>query len=159
MESVRLARPDDLDDLVHLAGAAVAELGTARGGAVWAIREARPLPWGPSLLDAIGDPEQLVLVALIDDVVLGYSVARYEELRDRSVITVVDDIYVDREARGVGLGELLMDEITRWAQLRNCTGIDGFVLPGNRQAKNFFEANGLVARAILVHRNLLSGGH
>lgn len=154
MESVRLARPEDIEALSDLACAAVRELGGARGGAVWAIREARPSPWGPSLLEAIGDPDQLVLVALIDDVILGYAVARYEELRDRSVLTVVDDIYVDAEARGVGLGEALMEEITKWAELRGCKGIDAFVLPGNRAAKNFFEASGLVARAILVHRPL-----
>lgn len=154
MESVRLARPEDLDELTLLTTAAVAELGAERGGAIWVVREARPIPSGPSLLEAIADPEQLVLVAMIDEVILGYAVARYEELRDRSVIAVVDDIYVDSAARGVGLGEALMNSMVEWAELRGCTGIDAFVLPGNRAAKNFFEESGLVARAIIVHRPL-----
>lgn len=153
-ESVRLARPDDLAELTRLTAAAVAELGPARGGSVWTVREARPAPWEPSLLEAIGDPNQLVLVALIDDVVFGFAVAHYEDLRDRSVLTVIDDIYVEPDARCVGLGEFLMKEITRWAELRGCSGIDAFVLPGNREAKNFFESAGLVARAIVVHRSL-----
>jgi hypothetical protein len=33
-------------------------------------------------------------------------------------------------------------------------GIDAVALPGMRETKNFFEAAGLVARAIVVHKAL-----
>ena len=33
--------------------------------------------------------------------------------------------------------------------------IDSFVLPGHREAKNFFKRFGLTARAIRVHKSLL----
>lgn len=40
------------------------------------------------------------------------------------------------------------------ATAAGCLGIDALALPGNRETKNFFEASGLTARAIVVHRSL-----
>lgn len=157
MEAVRKARHGDVTAIGNLVSKAVAELGPERGGAVWAAREARPHPPEPSLAAAMDDPDQLVLVALYEDVMFGYATAHIEHLRDGSSLCVIEEIYVEREARGVGLGEALIDQVIAWAWERGCSGIDAFVLPGNRAAKNFFESSGLVARAILVHRRLDAG--
>lgn len=157
MEAVRRARHDDVDTLAILVSKAVEELGPERGGAVWAAREARPHPPEPSLAVAIDDPDQLVLIAMYEGVAFGYATAHVEHLRDSTSLCVVEEIYVEQEARGVGLGEALMNEVIAWAWEHDCAGIDAFVLPGNRAAKNFFESSGLVARAILVHRSLDAG--
>lgn len=154
MESVRRAEPGDITQLAELAEAAFEEAGRGRGGAIWAVREARAAPMRDALSDIVDDPGWLVLVGMIDEVVLGYSVARLEQLRDASLLAVVEDLFVDPGARGVGLGEALMDEVVRWAREAGCRGIDALVLPGDRASKNFFETFGLVARAILVHRSL-----
>ena len=53
---------------------------------------------------------------------------------------------MEPEAREVGVGELLLDTVLRWAEARGCFGIDSIVLPGNRETKNFFETAGMVAR-------------
>jgi GNAT superfamily N-acetyltransferase len=153
-ESARVAVIDDVDAVAGLARQAVAELTPLRGGSVWARREARAEPFEEALVAALDDPRHLVLAGTIDGVVVGYAVSRLEQLRDERPIAVVDDLYVDPEARGVGLGEALMNEIVAWARAHHCTGIDGFTLPGNRATKNFFETFGLTARAILVHRSL-----
>ena len=74
--------------------------------------------------------------------------------RDGGVLGVLDDIYVEPEAREVGVGEALMDAVEAWCRGRGCIGIDSLALPGNRETKNFFETLRSVARAIVVHRSL-----
>ncbi|MGI9120835.1 MAG: GNAT family N-acetyltransferase [Acidimicrobiales bacterium] len=137
-----------------MAAHAVAEQVQARGGAVWAQRETRPLPALASLAQALQDPSQLVLAGTIDDVVLGYAVARLETLRDGQLLGVVSDLFVEPEARSVGVGEMLIDLVLDWCGQHRCRGVDALVLPGNRDTKNFFETFGFTARAIVVHRPL-----
>jgi GNAT superfamily N-acetyltransferase len=100
------------------------------------------------------DPDALVLVGTFDGVVVGYGLVQRETLRDGTAIAVIDGLYVEPDARGVGVGEALMEEVLAWSVAAGCRGIDGFALPGDRETKNFFERFGLTARAILVHRSL-----
>lgn len=157
-EQVRHATTADLARLVELAEAARAELAPTRGGAIWLRREARPDPLESSIAEALAADDHLVLAGELDGVVVGYAIARLESLRDGSVLAVLDDIYVEAGARSIGIGELLMNEVVAWATGRGCVGIDSIALPGNRATKNFFETFGLVARAILVHRDLRGEG-
>jgi GNAT superfamily N-acetyltransferase len=152
-ESVRTAAADDLAELVRLATDAVDEKRAQRGGAVWARREARRDPVS-SLAAAIAADDHEVVVGLLDDAVVGYGVVHEEVLDDEGRLGVVDDIYVEAEAREVGLGEALMDHMVAWCDQRGCFGVDSLALPGDRSTKNFFESFGLVARAIVVHRRL-----
>lgn len=152
-ETARVATVDDLGALVSMATAAVDEQRDGRGGPLWARREARRDP-AATLAAALDDPDQLVLVGCLDAVPAGYGVVRRETLDDGAGLAVVDDVYVDPAARGVGLGEALMDAMVDWARQHGCVGIDALALPGNRATKNFFETFGLTARAIVVHRDL-----
>lgn len=153
-ETSRLATDADLARVVELASAAVAELTPTRGGAIWARREARPAPLETNLAEVIGSPRHLVVVGELDGTVVGYAIAELESLRDGGVLARLDDLYVDAGARGVGVGETMMNHVLEWAVDHGCIGIDSVALPGNRATKNFFESFGLVARAIVVHRPL-----
>lgn len=153
-ERARLATLADLDDLVRLAALAIDEQVDGRGGALWAVRETRPAPFDLSLRQAIHDPDQEVFVGTIDDVVVGYAAVRAEHLRSGEVLGVVDDIVVEPEAREVGVGEALINQVVAWCDRRHCVGIDAHALPGNRATKNFFETWGFTARLITVHRKL-----
>ena len=154
VEAARLASSDDLPRLAELARAAIAELRATKGGELWARREARAEPVEQSLAADLADDGTLVLAGTIDDTIVGYAVAATEELSDGSLLARVTDLYAEPEAREVGIGEVLLDAIVKWATERHCVGIDSLVLPGNRETKNFFESFGLVARAIVVHRPL-----
>ncbi len=157
VEAVRSATRDDLGALAVLARAAIAELAPTKGGGVWARREGRAEPLDESLVRSLDESETddaVVLVGTIDDVVVGYAVASVEVVADGGKLARLTDLYVEPEAREVGIGELLLDSVLRWAQARGCFGIDSIVLPGNRETKNFFETAGMVARAIIVHRRL-----
>ena len=154
MESARPATSEDVARIAELAGQAIAELTPTKGGAVWSRREARTAPFAESICADVAAADHCVLVGEILGAIVGYAVVRAETLRDGGVLGVIDDIYVEPEARGVGVGEALMDAIEGWCRERRCVGIDGLALPGNRETKNFFETFGLVARAIIVHRPL-----
>jgi ribosomal protein S18 acetylase RimI-like enzyme len=153
-EAARPASAADLDRLTELAGVAADELSTQRGGPLWAVREARPSPRLADLHELLGSAHAHVLAGTFADVVVGYATVSVEELRDGSRLGVLHEIYVEPGAREVGVGEALMDEVVAWCRGQRCRGVDSLVLPGNREAKNFFERFGLTARAIVVHRAL-----
>jgi ribosomal protein S18 acetylase RimI-like enzyme len=90
----------------------------------------------------------------IDDVVLGFAAVRVELLRDGARLGVLTDLFVEPEARSVGVGEALVDLVVDFCADRGCTGIDATALPGHRAAKNFFEAHGFTARSLVMHRAL-----
>lgn len=152
--AARVASGDDLAVLARLAQDAVDELRPTRGGDIWSRREGRALPADDELARLLVDPDALVVAGCVDDTVVGYAVVRREVLRDGTAIAVIDDLYTTAAARGVAVGEAMMDLVVAWATARGCAGIDALALPGNRATKNFFETFGLVARAIVVHRPL-----
>ena len=98
-----------------LAEQAVAELTGNKGGAVWARRGARPAPYIDSLRADLEAADHCVAVGEVVGAVVGYAVVRAESLRDGGVLGVLDDIYVEPEAREVGVGEALMDAVEAWA--------------------------------------------
>ncbi len=120
---------------------------------MWLTRQALPEPLQPTIAAAVEDSSWSIQLATIDDVPLGIMVSEVEVIDDVAV-AVVHELFVVPEARGVALGEEMMDATVAWAQSQGCVGIDGYALPGDRATKNFFETFGLVARGIVVHRSL-----
>ena len=156
MEAARPATAEDIPAVAQLARAAIAELTPMRGGAVWAAQEGRSEPIDQNLDRLLGEPDTRFLVGTIDGVVVGYAVAHLERLQDGSLLGVVDDIFVDLDARGVGLGEAMMEDLVAWCRSCGCFGMDAMALPGHRLTKNFFEESGFTARKIVMHHSLAS---
>ena len=154
METARVANATDLDRLVELAREAIEELRPTKGGDVWARTAGRAEPVEDALRSALTDHDHLVVVGAVEEAVVGYGVARFNELRDGGRLGVIGDLFVEPDFRGVGVGEAMMDLLVDWCEEQGCFGVDSVALPGNRETKNFFEGFGLVARAIVVHRSL-----
>ena len=154
MEHTREARDDDIGRIAALARGALDELSDSKGGPLYLRREGRPEPVERSLTAAIASDEHHVVVGGIDAATVGYAVVRVEVLRDGARLGVVEDLYVEPEARDVGVGEAMMDDVVGWCRSQGCIGLDALALPGERATKNFFERFGLVARAIVVPRSL-----
>jgi GNAT superfamily N-acetyltransferase len=152
----RPATSADLARLGELCRLARSELAGMRGGWIWSRRDARPDPVEVSLAGALAAPDHCVVAGTVDGYVAGYGVARLEELRDGSLLGVVEDLYTEPLFRAVGVGEAVMDELVEYCRARGCVGVDSFALPGDRETKNFFESFGLKARGLLVHRSLRS---
>ena len=153
-EGARLASAADVARLAELARSAIDEMASQRGGAVFAAREARAEPLAASLAREVADPDAVVIAGTIDGVVVGYASGRVEILRDGSRLGVIGDLYVEPEAREVGVGEAMMGLVVNHFRASGCAGVDAMVLPGQRSSKNFFEAAGFTARLLVVHHRL-----
>jgi len=153
-ESARLAEPHDVAILVLLADAVRSEKIDDRGGSMLSDREAPQGPHDLRFRRSIDDPRCSVFVGTIDDVVVGYATMTVEALAAGRPLGRIDELYVLPDARGVGVGEALMNALVEAATDQGCRGLDALALPGDRATKNFFETFGLKARAIVVHRSL-----
>ncbi|MGI8810004.1 MAG: GNAT family N-acetyltransferase [Acidimicrobiales bacterium] len=155
MDSARAATEADAPRLADLCRMALEELGAReRGGRVFVAREARAEPFDAGLRADIADPDVLVLAGTLDDVVLGYATGRVEALRDGSSLGVIHELFVEPDARAVGVGEAMMEQLLEWFRLRRCSGVDSTALPGARETKNFFEESGFTARLLVMHHRM-----
>jgi ribosomal protein S18 acetylase RimI-like enzyme len=154
VEGCRPATPDDLPRIVELARLLRHELLPMKGGALWSNREALAEPLDDAYAALLGRDDALVVVGTVDEAVVGFGVVTLERLRTGETLGVISDLFVEPDARAVGVGESMADELVAFCAARGCTGIDALALPGHRAAKNFFEDSGFTARAIVMHRIL-----
>ncbi|HET6792994.1 MAG TPA: GNAT family N-acetyltransferase [Acidimicrobiales bacterium] len=150
-EGARPARRDDLPRLAELAEEAVAGLEARRGGRQLTAGFGDPARSMAALLD---DDGTSVWVGTVDDVVVGVGTALAPG--DGSVGRI-ELLYVEPDARQVGVGEAILDGLLGWLADRGCEGADAFALPGDRDSKQFFEGAGMVARLLVMHRPLRRG--
>ena len=143
--SVRLVAPGDHTDLARLGRLAEAELQPQRGGAE-ALRDV-----GRSADDLLVDPTAgIQLVGTVAGAVVGTVALSEARHSDGSVTGSVCVLFVEPDARRVGVGERLLVGALEVARSRGWTSLDATALPGDRATKNFFEAAGLVTRRLTV---------
>lgn len=158
--AARAAHGADLPTVVALSRQASAAVVDQRGGAVWTRREAPAEPRDEVLAAWFDDLDatRLAVVGTVDEVTVGFALIALDTLHDGRKLAVVSELYVEPEARAIGVGEAMLDLLVSWARERGAIGIDALALPGDRATKNFFETFGLTARAILVHRSFADEG-
>ena len=144
MEAARPARAGDRERINELRAQFFVELSAYRGGALW-VRERE---------SAARPDESGAFVGTLDDTVVGYGLVEVTELRDGERLGTVSELFVEPDARAVGVGETLLSMVLEWCREHRCSGIDATALPGHRAAKNFFEEQGFVARSLTMHREL-----
>lgn len=66
----------------------------------------------------------------------------------------VELLHVEEDARGVGIGDLLVLRLMSELSSLGARSLVAAAQPGDRALKNLFERHGLVARTILVGRDL-----
>jgi GNAT superfamily N-acetyltransferase len=154
MEGSRPASAEDLPRIAELAELARAELVPMKGGALWSAREAVAEPFEDAYGALIDRDDALVVVGTVDETVVGFGVVTLERLRTGETLGIISDLFVEPDARAVGVGEAMADDLVAFCATRGCTGIDALALPGHRTTKNFFEGSGFTARALVMHRAL-----
>lgn len=178
MEAARPAVAADIDRLVELQMKAAGEAAPSRGGKVFTSREISASDndsrqWLESRMQAAADGDGdgngtrdagvwvgTIAIGGSDPhvaevpVIVGHAVALVETLTDGARLARIEALYVDPEARGVAVGEALMGSVLEWARRTKCDAIDAWALPGDRQTKNFFEANGFSARLLVMNHRL-----
>jgi GNAT superfamily N-acetyltransferase len=154
VESSRPAGAADISRIVELARLERRELSVMRGGELWVQREAWPEPLDDAYRALLDRDDALVIVGSIDHVIVGYGAVVVETLRSGAHLGVITDLFVEDEARAVGVGEAMVDALVAHCRTHGCLGIDARALPGHRATKNFFETHGFTARALIMHRHL-----
>jgi GNAT superfamily N-acetyltransferase len=155
---VRVAGPDDHVELRRLLAAAKDELADRKGAWLWERSDARFASIDAAVDGCLTAP-YVCLVACIDDVVVGCVIGVVTALHEGGDVGVVHGLYVDAEAREVGVGDLLLLEVMERFRAAGCVGVDAWALPGERETKNFYEAHGFSARAITVHHSFIEPKH
>lgn len=149
---VRLVESGDLDEIVTLAVRGRASVVAERGGAALLVDLGLPVD-GSDIADSIVDPDRMVWCATLEDVPVGHLKAlRCDGPAGR--VVVVEELWVEPEAREVGAGESLLSAALAWAIAEEASAIDAYALPGARGAKNLFERMGMTARLLTVRREL-----
>jgi GNAT superfamily N-acetyltransferase len=142
---VRVARPDDAEQLRELEREARAAVVDQRGGERWLVEHP---PVGDHWATRCAESD--VYVGCIDEVVIAYLVA---ELGDDSIVRI-DQVWVTPEARELGFGDELLAVAIETARGRGAVAVEGQALPGDRHTKNLYERAGIVARLITTYRRL-----
>lgn len=153
-ESARLATAEDLDAIEDIGEAVLEPLPDARGGPIFTSLEIGFSTPRSRAASALSDPERAgCAVGEFDSIVFGYSVWTIEPLDGGGTLGRLHDFAVHPDARGVGIGEAMMNLIVVDLEERGCVGVDAWALPGDRATKNFFESFGLKARLLTAHRS------
>ncbi len=146
---VRLAERADTEQVRELELEARAALVGQRGGDRWLVEH-----------PAVGDDwtarcgDSIVLVAYIDDVIVGYLLADLTGVTSAGddVVVCIDQVWVTPEARELGFGDELLAAAIDAGRQRGAVAVQGEALPGDRQTKNLYERAGIVARLITTFR-------
>ena len=140
-EGVRLADQADQGILRGLRAAAAAEVGGHRGGAALL---AEPLP--------VADGESTWLGTL-DGHAVGFVTACWTT-RASTRVGWLRQLWVEPDARGVGVGEALLSAALSWLAGLGVGRVDASALPGDRATKRALEAAGFAARLVVMAKDL-----
>jgi ribosomal protein S18 acetylase RimI-like enzyme len=122
---------------------------------LWPLADGLAEPVDEAFGAIVEDPAAVAVIGEIDDVPLGFCVARVETMHPQAEgrqIGSIRLIFVDHPAREVGVGEAMLASVLTELRSRGVTTFDAHVLPGHRLVKNFFEAGGFKARSIVMSR-------
>jgi GNAT superfamily N-acetyltransferase len=174
VESVRVAGPADGPRCAALWALARQALRDQRGGQRLLETAGAEAPFGGGT-GPLGDglrhwtehpasPDRRLLVGEFDGVVVGMAAGVVEPRATPTSGAAGSDpprptgriavCFVEGPARGVGVGTALVDALVAWFVVSGCTDVEALALPGDRATKQLYEANGLKARLLVLHRPL-----
>ena len=152
MEAAREATAADLPALATLARMARVDSLPKRGGEVLDRLDEYRNDLAGRLVEAHEDPEVVLAAGTIDAVPVAYAIMRVTCVADGRMHAVVEELFVEPEARAVGVGEAILAMLISVAVERGAVGIESLALPWDRATKTFFETQGMVGRGLLVRR-------
>jgi GNAT superfamily N-acetyltransferase len=91
----------------------------------------------------IREPAAELLIGILGKEIRGYALffQNFSSFQGRPGM-YLEDVYVEPNARGKGLGKALLLEVIRIAHARGCRRSEWVVLDWNQRAKNFYESLG-----------------
>ncbi len=142
--TIRTATPADQPALGRY-GAALMRQHHASDPRRFLLTERPEAGYGRYLVSQLGAPDTLVLVAERDGDVVGYLYADIEPVSWRDLRKpggFVHDVYVDPDARHLGIGRRLMQAALAWVQEHGMTQVTLWSKSGNAAAQQLFASLG-----------------
>ncbi len=156
MESVRFANTSDTEAIAELCAEAINTLKESANGRAMLIGRTgligKALSRPGGLARLLADTHTTILVGLFEDVIVGFAVA-YSNLPDKPLGNI-DAIYVTPGARGIGVGQTLLNSVVKVLANQGCIDLDVNCLPGDRSSKRLMESSGFKARQITMTRHI-----
>ena len=152
--AARHALEPDLPELVRMYRLLEAEQAALK--ALWPVADGLPEPIEAAFEELLDDDDSLIVIGTIDEVPVGLLWIRSERLLPQAGDARVGSVrlvFVETEARAVGVGEAMIDMVMADFRARGVALFDSHVSPGHRLAKNFFESHGYSARRIVMHHS------
>ncbi len=146
MEQARPALAADRQACTRLLSEALVAAGTLRGGAAL-VGDATPV----TLLDRWTGAGAQLLVGDYEGAVMGLAAATASH-GPGGRRGLVECCYVERGARGVGVGSALLAAAVAWCEAQDCAEVDALALPGDRATKQRLEGAGFTARLLTLSR-------
>lgn len=109
------------------------------------------------LRPAMEAENSLVLVALDEGKVVGYSyslINKPSNLEKREKYGCVHDVFITREYRRKGIGEMMFNEIMNWFQSNDVHRVELDVIAQNQVASSFWEKHGFTDFKRTLFRNI-----
>jgi GNAT superfamily N-acetyltransferase len=150
----RLATPEDRPLLESLYRDLAAEM--AGYSDLWDMVDGLEEPVATSWDRVLADENHLTVLGYYLGHPFGFLMARIEPVLAQGkgmLIGSIRLVFVEQEARAVGIGEAMRNLALETLRARGITRFDAHVLPGHRFAKNFFEQGGFSARHIVMHHD------
>ncbi|KUO53501.1 MAG: hypothetical protein APF76_11870 [Desulfitibacter sp. BRH_c19] len=97
--------------------------------------------------------DTLILIAELKNIPVGYALGRIlkqDETADNGTGTMglFDEVFVDDTARGLGLGQKLLDETMKWMKERGIDRVKLHAYSWNNNAKELYQRNGFKEYAV-----------
>lgn len=124
------------------------------------IFRAKAQKYGASqVLSMLDNSKTPIFVAVEEDKVLGYCFCMVKEYRCDPVLLdrtdlYIDDLCVDENCRGKGIGKALLETAREYAKMRKCYSIELNVWSCNENATVFYEAMGMTPRCVHMEQIL-----
>jgi GNAT superfamily N-acetyltransferase len=112
-----------------------------------------------SILFNSEDPNQLILMAKLGDAYVGYALA-YVSYPDATndngteLCGLLDEVYIDPNARGHGIGRHLVDECLVWMRDQGANRVKLQMYEWNEHARRLYEKMGFLQYAVSFHKFL-----
>lgn len=123
---------------------------------LWPDQELRPERLRPVFAQNLAPEFQAYLCATSNDRVIGFISFRYKiSLWAEGAVGWVDELVVDSDYRGRGVGSRLLREVMRLAQSKGCVRLELDSAFHREEAHRFYEKQGFSKRAFLFTRVLV----
>lgn len=106
---------------------------------------------------AIIDKDKSAFVAVSDKKIIGYLICviqKVESYRTLSSIAELENMLVEEEFRGQGIGSMLVKEFIKWAKSKGISKIKVLTYAENSEAIKFYQKNGFESYSLTLEGDI-----